>query len=330
MLGINKDSNFVLKSFVCIEVFQVLLFLIKTHVILNLQNDNKYLEQFLNIYGKATKCHLHELNKNSIILIIESNEKKTSEIHIIEFVKDKNLIKFKTSLISNLNEILKVKRIGNICTSVSCLNNYLVVSNGINISIVNIDKKKVLCSTDIQHQNSSNFKLNIVYPISNTNDFIGLGNNSQLFYIQYEEKSKKLLLFSKTDLKVSKVEIMKNLIAILVSDELKIYNLSELMLHKMIPEEPLSLLKVNHLEYFAISSDAKYVSVFENPKTLSLYRLKDSKKSAQIRLYNSINDMIVSEKFVSIAMKDRRVLSYLIVDPLEVDHRSRIKELPSR
>jgi hypothetical protein len=33
VLGINKDLNFVLKSFVCIEVFQVLLFLIKTHAI---------------------------------------------------------------------------------------------------------------------------------------------------------------------------------------------------------------------------------------------------------------------------------------------------------
>jgi hypothetical protein len=108
---------------------------------------------------------------------------------------------------------------------VSCLNNYLVVSNGINISIVNKDKKKVLCTTDIQHQNSSNFKLNIIYPINNTNDFIGLGNNSQLFYIQYEEKSKKLSLFTKTDLKVAKVEIMKNIIAILVSEQLKIYNL---------------------------------------------------------------------------------------------------------
>ncbi len=63
----------------------------------------------MNIYGKATKCHLHELNKNSVILIIESTEKKTSEIHFIEFLKDKSVIKFKTSLISNLNEILKVK-----------------------------------------------------------------------------------------------------------------------------------------------------------------------------------------------------------------------------
>jgi hypothetical protein len=33
VLGINKDLNLVLKSFVCIEVFQVLLFLIKTHAI---------------------------------------------------------------------------------------------------------------------------------------------------------------------------------------------------------------------------------------------------------------------------------------------------------
>ena len=285
----------------------------------------------MNTYKKVSKCHLHKFNKNSVLLIAESSENKTADIHLIEFIiEDKNVIKFKTSLISNLNEILKSKKFDNFDVSVSCLNSYLLVSNGINISILNAIEKKLLCTTDIQHQYFSSFKLKATYPINNTNDFIGLGNNSQLFYIQYNEKSKKLLLFSKTDLKVSKIEIMKNTIAILISDELKIYNLSELILNKEFPREPLSLLKVSGLEYFSISNDANYISLFENPKLLSLYRLKDSKKCAQIKLYNNINDLIVSEKFVSLAMKDRRVLSYLIVDPLQIDHSSRINELPSR
>ena len=72
------------------------------------------------------------------------------------------------------------------------------------------------------------------------------------------------------------------------------------------------------------------MALVENEKNLNLYRLKDFSKCASVVLYSRISSIVVSEKFVSMAMSDRRILSYLIVDPHETEHLNRIKELPSR
>jgi hypothetical protein len=40
--------------------------------------------------------------------------------------------------------------------------------------------------------------------------------------------------------------------------------------------------------------------------------------------------MVITECFISMSMKDRRILSYLIVDPNEKEHKKRIENLPSR
>ena len=163
-------------------------------------------------------------------------------------------------------------------------------------------------------------------PIYSTYDFIGLSNAGQLFYIDCNL----MKVFTNKETTVSKIEIMKNLMAVLVMNKLAVCNLDQIKKDKNFPEKPLFYIKVNNLEQFSISPDCNYIGLFEHPKHLSLYRLKDSSKLAQVSLYTQINALIINEKFVTMAMRDRRVLSYLIVDPLESDHFNRIKELPSR
>ncbi len=70
--------------------------------------------------------------------------------------------------------------------------------------------------------------------------------------------------------------------------------------------------------------------MYEDTKILTLYRLIDSTKLSSILLYSSINAMVITECFISMSMKDRRILSYLIVDPNEKEHKKRIENLPSR
>ena len=47
-------------------------------------------------------------------------------------------------------------------------------------------------------------------------------------------------------------------------------------------------------------------------------------------IYNDINSIQMSHYFVVLGMQDRRILSYLLVDPLIKEHEKRIAELDSR
>ena len=61
-----------------------------------------------------------------------------------------------------------------------------------------------------------------------------------------------------------------------------------------------------------------------------MYLTKDAKRLAQLPLYSEANSICIADEFVSLAMKDRKVLSYLIADPFIPEHNKRIKLFPSR
>ena len=278
----------------------------------------------MNIYKNVSKCYLHKINEDSVLLITELIENQSIVFHLIETTINEN---FNVSLIENFNDL---SHFDNIYSCISSLSNYLILSNGIKVFIINLFEKKLKLSTEIMESKSTN-KIEKLYSITNTDDFFCLTNNSHLLYIQYDEKINQTTVFAKSDLKVSKIEIMKNILVISdLDNQLIIFNLDDIRANKMLPKEPLLKIMVNNLEYFSISKDANYIAILEKPKSLSLYRVKDASKCAQVELYSRINGLIIDEKFVILAMKDRRILSYLIVDPLVVEHRLRIKELPSR
>lgn len=124
---------------------------------------------------------------------------------------------------------------------------------------------------------------------------------------------------------------MQHLMAFLCknTDEILVFDLKQLKQIKSF-NFPLCKIRVKNAKYFSLSPDCNYLALYETPKFLSLYRLKDSSRCAHVLLYSEINCMIITERFVSLAMKDKRVLSYLIVDPLVSDHEKRVAELPSR
>ncbi len=249
--------------------------------------------------------------------MIEYNEKK----------------QFNVLSIDNLKEILENYEFDEqflSCLAVSSLDNYLILSNEIQVFIINIKTKQLLCvSNVITPKSLEDFKLNKIYPIENTNDYIGLSNSFQVFYIEHNQPGNTINVFAKNDLsKGFKIEIMKNLIVVLESDKLSVYNLNDIKINKSLLAQ--FEIRVGNVEHFSLSDDCNYLAIFEMPKSLSLYRLKDYCKCAQVALYCGINSMIINDKFVSLAMKDRRIISFLIVDPLEIDHINRIKELPSR
>ena len=84
------------------------------------------------------------------------------------------------------------------------------------------------------------------------------------------------------------------------------------------------------LKFACISDDCEYLATFEEKKILSIFRFKNGKRIAHVPLYNEINSIIMSNYYVVMAMQDKRILSYLLVDPLISDHANRIFELESR
>ena len=65
-------------------------------------------------------------------------------------------------------------------------------------------------------------------------------------------------------------------------------------------------------------------------QVLSLYRLRDQEEIACVPLFSDVNCIIASDTFISLALKEKRVISYLIIDPVEPEHKNRIKTLASR
>jgi hypothetical protein len=184
----------------------------------------------------------------------------------------------------------------------------------------------MVCTINIEKHK----KFDKIYPIRNTNDYIALTNTSEIVYIEHDVTNNTIDTFINNGVITSKTELVKNILAVYNSNkQLLVFNLQEVKLKHSF-QTPFLELNVTSLKYFSISPDCHYLSLFEQPKFLSLYRLIDCSKCASILLYSEIDAMIITEKFVSLAMTNRRILSYLIVDPLEENHEKRVEELPSR
>jgi hypothetical protein len=84
------------------------------------------------------------------------------------------------------------------------------------------------------------------------------------------------------------------------------------------------------LQFACLSDDCEYISTIEAPKVLSLFRLSDGKRIVHVPLYNEINSILMSDHYVVMGMQDKRILSYLLVDPLRPDHENRVASLDSR
>ena len=284
----------------------------------------------MNTYLNARVCYLHKVNKAAVLLVIEifENDNHSISVNLIEHLKDEKADNFRVTLIDKFNEIICLNSFEEIRSSITSFSHFLIISTSNKVFFINIYKKEMVSSTEIS---STKSKINIIYSINQTDDFIALNDDHQIFYFQFDENKNKISVTTRDDFKALKLEILNDIVAVQEKSkkEIIVYKLNQ-MKHDKVSKEPIFRLKVDNLEHFCISQDGSYIALFENPKVLSLYRLKDSSKCGQIEVYSRINCMIISDKFVNLAMKDRRILSYLIVDPLENDHLSRIKELPSR
>ncbi|RMZ98119.1 hypothetical protein BpHYR1_032582 [Brachionus plicatilis] len=95
--------------------------------------------------------------------------------------------------------------------------------------------------------------------------------------------------------------------------------------------------KSKNLQHYGLSTSNKNVYLIENKKNLRFFDLFDLingeklkvKQTANLVLYAEVTSVLCSDEFISLSMKDKKVVSFLISDKKNLEKtRSRIKNLP--
>ena len=95
-------------------------------------------------------------------------------------------------------------------------------------------------------------------------------------------------------------------------------------------EAPSFTLETKLLDLYGLSLNSKYFYIIENKKFLKLFRTSDFKNIGEMVLYYFCDLAICSNDYLSISLQDKKVISFLIVDPKAPDNLKKIKQLKSR
>ena len=216
----------------------------------------------------------------------------------------------------------------------------------IHSSIIFIDSKsnQILLESNIENKNNNsrkyfltptNLTLNRLLdltPVDNTDNVVALGNMNNLVLIAYDFNSNRIKIFTSEEEKHKFKSFVIGGDFLLGCDLLH----SELIGYDLNDKNPLDKIhfKIGFnkdlLRTFGLNSNSKYVYLIEKQSTLKFYRVNDGKKIAETHLYCLARSVICSDEYICLCMQDKRIISFLIVDPLIPNSAAKIKQLESR
>ena len=266
-------------------------------------------------------------------------------VKIIEYIYDRSEKNWKEQKIDNLNNYLKniklstIERNATYYAGLTSKDKLLVIYHENELFYVDLDKNKVLGLAKkedyfIKSKNLINGKMKLFYQIEGTNNFIGINKSKQIVYLSIsknEIEEKMLIEMNKDEDNIVKIGLFKNILFLYFEslNEIKVYKLDNNNYSIQLIFTYL-FISQNKLQFACVSDDCNYLATFEESKILSLFRLKNSKRIAHVPIYNEINSILMSNYYVVMCMQDKRILSFLLVDPLVPEHSNRISELDSR
>jgi hypothetical protein len=101
----------------------------------------------------------------------------------------------------------------------------------------------------------------------------------------------------------------------------------DVSIFKLNNKEMTLIMKIkDNIKFIKITPDCQYLALF-NEKILKLFRINDQKLIAELPFLSSVSSMNINNKYISLGIEDSRIISYLIVDPLNQNHNDRINEL---
>ena len=221
---------------------------------------------------------------------------------------------------------------------VLCIESHLI--------FISIDSKKIVVNHDISLETSTlQYFLSPTNPASTTllkfetiresDDLIAINNLNKLVYIRHDKASNviKLISLDRDDFCCKSFQIKQNYLLAheANANQLVAYNLDSFKKENKQNCFRYTAFRIEFkdedLFQYGMSEDCKYVYALVNIKILRLYRVKDTELIAEFPLYSKPGQILCSSEFVAVTMADRKVISFLICDPLRKDNVERINRL---
>ena len=179
-------------------------------------------------------------------------------------------------------------------------------------------------------------KLRNLISLENTHNLIALNNLNDLILIKLEKgKSYKIIkssLRNNSEMKFESFKINKMQLIAFCKTNSKLYGFDlEQVLAQSSFEKPKFQIQVINLNSYGFGIDTCHFYTIENKKNLKFYEYRGAKKIAEIALYYEPQLIACSRDFLTIAIKDKRVISYLIMDKENLkESYEKVKRLESR
>ncbi len=206
----------------------------------------------------------------------------------------------------------------------------IVVYQKNQISFVDSKKKVLLSKKKISEEwnfKKSDQNRGFLHPIKGTDNLVSLNTNDQLVFIEWKDQ----LVIHKSkasDGKFTDFQIQSDILCALDNNNLKLicFDLKHIFDKKTFEVD----LPNDSMSAFSISPNCEYIATVHDLRILSLYRVKDSMRIAHMPVYSRVNSISLSDEYITLAMHDRRLIAYLIVDVNNAQHSQRIANLESR
>jgi len=284
------------------------------------------------VMTKDRSIHLYKLNAEKL------SYSKPEKIAVLiepsyDLINVSSLDYFDSSLIKN-NKICVTNK-----------NNVIVLFIHSSLLFIDSVSNCVLLQSDIEEKKNNslqfflsptNLTLNRLFnltAVDSSDNIVALGNLNNLVFISYDFKLNRIRMFKSNEEKNSFQSFVLGKTGFLLGcDQLH----GELIGYDLNDKKPFERIhfKVSFshdlIQTYNISSDCKYVYLIEKRSTLKFYRVSDSKRIAGTQLYCMAKKTTCSDEYICLGMQDKRVISFLIVDPLIPNSSAKIKQLESR
>jgi hypothetical protein len=228
-------------------------------------------------------------------------------------------------------------------------NQYLVLFMLSHLILVDIrNKNQIICDKSlIDQRQSMEFFLSPVYLNSNvfltikqiqkSDNMIALNSLNNIVLIKYDHKLEQITTFRSPSLFYFESFVIESNLLITLdksSSSIMGYDLNDLSFSNESFNEFTFSIKVNNqfkIKHYGITPNCEYFYLIEKVKTLKLYRWSNEPQLiGKVILYCEVDAIISSNNYITMAMKDMRILSFLIGDPLNSEWREKVKKLESR
>jgi len=209
-------------------------------------------------------------------------------------------------------------------------NNYLVHFYNSILTYIDLKTKVVLFTIDffkrdlnleyfLSPTNLFSNKLKNLTSIKNTHNTLALNNLGDLVLIKFEKHNNYKIIKSSSSnngsIKFESFKMNENkLIAYdKINSKLYGFNLDQILAMNSF-DRTLFQIDVINMNLFGFSIDCRYFFTIENKKKLKFYDMSRVKNIAEIFLYFDAQIMVCSSDYLTIAVKDKRIISYMIMD----------------